>query len=169
MTSPATVAPSKTPLFDAHLRWKARMVEFGGWQMPVFYSSILEEHQAVRTSAGLFDISHMGEFVIEGPNAAARLNGLLTNDIAKLGVGEGQYTLMLNDRGGVIDDLIVYRTGEQRFFLVVNAAKIGEDWAWIERHLTQGSTVGNAVFFHKAIQSRTKHAVLVGGQLDHPA
>jgi aminomethyltransferase len=146
MTDPAVVTPLKTPLFDAHVRAKARMVEFGGWQMPVFYSSILEEHQAVRTGAGLFDISHMGEFLIEGPGAAARLNALLTNDVAKLAVGEGQYTLMLNERGGVIDDLLVYRIADQAFLMVVNAGKIGEDWEWVERHLT-GTDV---VFFNKS-------------------
>ena len=146
----STVAILKTPLFDAHLRWKARMVEFGGWQMPVFYTSILEEHQAVRTGAGLFDISHMGEFLIEGPGAATRLNGLLTNDIDKLSVGEGQYTLMLNERGGVIDDLIVYRIAAQAFLLVVNASKIGEDWEWIERHLTGPASVSDVLFFNKS-------------------
>lgn len=143
-------ATRKTPLFEAHLRWKARMVEFGGWQMPVFYSSILEEHQAVRTGAGLFDISHMGEFLVEGPGAAARLNALLTNDVAKLTVGEGQYTLMLNERGGVIDDLIVYRIADLAFLMVVNAAKIGEDWEWIERHLGRGNEVADVLFFNKS-------------------
>jgi aminomethyltransferase len=143
-------ASRKTPLFDAHLRWQARMVEFGGWQMPVFYSSILEEHQAVRTGAGLFDISHMGEFLVEGPAAAARLDALLTNDVAKLAVGEGQYTLMLNGQGGVIDDLILYRIADQAFLLVVNASKIGEDWQWIERHLAGGDEVGGVVFFNRS-------------------
>jgi len=111
------------------------MVEFGGWLMPVFYSSILDEHQAVRTAAGIFDISHMGEFMIEGPQAASFLNSLLTNDINRLRIGDGQYSLMLNEQGGVIDDLILYRADEEAFFLVVNASKIDEDRAWIEAHL----------------------------------
>ena len=108
------------------------MVEFGGWMMPVFYSSILDEHQAVRTAAGLFDISHMGEFWAEGPEAAVWLDTLLTNEVSKLGIGEGQYTFLLNEQGGVIDDLIVYRVGAQNFLLIVNAGKIAEDRAWIE-------------------------------------
>ncbi|MDE1171955.1 MAG: glycine cleavage system aminomethyltransferase GcvT [Verrucomicrobium sp.] len=127
-----------TPLHQAHLRRGARMVEFGGWEMPVFYSSILDEHQAVRTKAGLFDIAHMGEFRVAGPGAGAALDQLLTNDVAKLAVGEGQYTLLPNERGGVIDDLLVYRTGEEGYLLVVNAAKIEEDRTWIASHLPQG-------------------------------
>ncbi len=146
MASPVLAAephaePQKTPLFEAHLRHGARMVEFGGWQMPVFYSSILDEHQAVRTRAGLFDISHMGEFVVEGPDSGFWLNHSLTNDVAKLAIGEGQYTLMTNDRGGVIDDLLVYRTGPQAYFLVVNASKIAEDREWLVRRLARASGV----------------------------
>jgi aminomethyltransferase len=107
------------------------MVEFGGWSMPVQYTGILEEHQAVRQKAGLFDISHMGEFVVSGPQAARWLNALLTNDIDKLAVGQGQYTLMLNVEGGVIDDLIVYRIETEKFFLVVNASMIEADATWM--------------------------------------
>jgi aminomethyltransferase len=136
MSSPAPVsAPRRTALFAAHGRAKGRIVEFGGWSMPVFYSSILEEHQAVRTRAGLFDISHMGEFFVEGEDAAAWLNGLLTNDLSRLAVGEGQYTFLLNEAGGVIDDLIVYRVEAEAFLLVVNAAKIEEDLAWLAGRL----------------------------------
>lgn len=109
------------------------MVDFGGWQMPVQYSGIIDEHKAVREAAGVFDISHMGEFFFRGTGALDFLNGLLTNDVAKLGVGQGQYTLMLNEEGGVIDDLIVYRTAKLKYFLVVNASKIDEDRAWIEK------------------------------------
>ncbi len=99
--------------------------------MPVQYTSIIDEHSAVRTRCGIFDISHMGQFIVSGPTAAAWLNGLLTNNIAKLGIGQGQYTLMLNESGGVIDDLIAYRTGETEFFLVVNASMIEEDFCWM--------------------------------------
>lgn len=128
----------KTALFEAHRKLGARLVEFGGWHMPVQYTGIVDEHNAVRTAAGLFDISHMGEFVIKGSGALEFLNGLLTNDVAKLGVGQGQYTLMLNEQGGVIDDLIIYRTHETEFLLVVNAAKITEDHEWIKHKVPEG-------------------------------
>ncbi len=120
-----------SPLQAAHVALGARLVPFAGWNMPVQYTSIIDEHTAVRTRCGIFDISHMGQFIVSGPNAAAWLNELLTNDIAKLGVGQGQYTLMLNENGGVIDDLIAYRTGEAEFFLVVNASMIDEDFFWM--------------------------------------
>src|SRR5678815_5284061 len=99
----------RTPLFAVHQKAGARLVPFGGWEMPVQYSSIVDEHLAVRRAAGLFDISHMGEVRVTGAGAPDYLNRLLTNDIGKLPVGGGQYTLMCNERGGVIDDLYAYR------------------------------------------------------------
>jgi aminomethyltransferase len=120
-----------SPLEAAHVALGAKLVPFAGWNMPVQYTSIIDEHTAVRTACGIFDISHMGQFIVSGPTAAAWLNGLLTNDISKLGIGEGQYTLMLNENGGVIDDLIAYRSGETEFFLVVNASMIDEDFFWM--------------------------------------
>lgn len=102
--------------------------------MPVQYTSIMDEHHVVRTKAGIFDISHMGQFLVSGPGCAAWLNRLLTNNVDRLAPGQGQYTLMLNPRGGVIDDMIVYRTGEEDFLLVVNASMIEEDFAWIATH-----------------------------------
>ena len=102
--------------------------------MPVQYSSIISEHTAVRTQAGIFDISHMGQFLVSGPTAGSWLNGLLTNNLAKLLPGQGQYTLMLNESGGVIDDLIAYRTGESDYFLVVNASMIEQDFFWLAAH-----------------------------------
>jgi len=110
------------------------MVDFAGWEMPVQYTSILDEHRAVRESCGVFDISHMGEFFVRGPKASDWLDSLLTNRVPALDIGEAQYSLMLNERGGVIDDLIVYRTGEQEFLLIVNAAKIDEDFEWLKGH-----------------------------------
>src|SRR5438132_429655 len=98
------------------------MVPFGGWLMPVQYSGIIDEHQTVRTSVGLFDISHMGEFMVTGAGAAAWLNSVLTNNIDRLQPGQCQYTFLLNDHGGVIDDLIAYRLGPAEFLLVVNAS-----------------------------------------------
>jgi len=124
----------KTPLYDEHIRLGARIVPFGGWLMPVQYTGIVDEHQAVRNAVGMFDISHMGQFVISGNGARDWLNTMLTNNAAKLDVGQGQYTFLLNDNGGVIDDLIVYRIGDAKFLLVVNAAKVEEDFVWLEGH-----------------------------------
>jgi aminomethyltransferase len=132
-----------SPLEAAHLALGARLVSFAGWNMPVQYTSIIDEHTAVRTACGIFDISHMGQFIVSGIDAAAWLNGVLTNDITKLGIGQGQYTLMLNESGGVIDDLIAYRSGENDFFLVVNASMIDEDFAWMSARLTGDVTLRN--------------------------
>lgn len=124
--------PKRSPLHEAHLALHARMVPFAGWEMPVQYKGIVDEHKAVRERVGVFDISHMGQFLIEGPGAEAFLNRALTNNIRKLAAGQGQYTLLLNDQGGVIDDLIVYRLSDQVYFLVVNASKIDEDRAQLQ-------------------------------------
>ena len=134
----------KTPLHDEHARLGAKLVDFGGWSMPVQYSGILDEHHAVRTSLGVFDISHMGQFFAEGPGATAWLQRVLTNNIEKLDVGECQYTFLLTELGGVIDDLIVYRLGGERYLLVVNAAKIDEDFAWMHSRLDDGVAFENA-------------------------
>jgi aminomethyltransferase len=134
-------AEKRTPLYDEHVRLGARIIPFGGWLMPVQYSSIREEHEAVRNRAGVFDISHMGELIARGPGAGAWLNTMLTNNVERLEVGAGQYTFLLNDDAGVIDDLIVYRLEEEKFLLVVNAARIEEDFAWLQAHLPEpGST-----------------------------
>jgi glycine cleavage system T protein (aminomethyltransferase) len=127
-------APRKTPLYDEHVRLGAKMVPFAGWLMPVQYTSIVGEHQAVRNNVGIFDISHMGQLLAQGTAAGEWLNTMLTNNIEKLDVGTGQYTFLLNEKGGIIDDLIVYRVGEQKFLLVVNAARTQEDFAWLEKH-----------------------------------
>ena len=128
----------RTPLYDKHVAAGGRMVDFAGWEMPVQYTGILDEHRTVRENCGVFDISHMGEFFVTGPEAAAWLDSLLTNRAAKLAVGEAQYSLLLNEQGGVIDDLIVYRIGTESFLIVVNAAKIAEDAAWFEAHPREG-------------------------------
>jgi aminomethyltransferase len=137
----------RTPLFDAHQRLGGKLIEFGGWQMPVHYTSIMEEHLTVRKTAGLFDISHMGEIQVEGVGAARFLNAMLTNDIGKLQEGQGQYTLLCNERGGVIDDLYAYRLGSEDFLLIVNASRIQADATWLERHrpdFGKGFTLHNA-------------------------
>jgi aminomethyltransferase len=125
--------PKHTPLFEAHRRLGARLIDFGGWEMPVQYSGIVDEHLCVRRAAGIFDISHMGEVEISGAGANDFLNHLLTNDAARLAVGEGQYTLMCNPDGGVIDDLYLYRTGPETFLLIINASRVKDDVAWINR------------------------------------
>lgn len=125
----------RTPLFAAHQRLGGRLIEFGGWEMPVQYSSIVDEHLAVRRAGGIFDICHMGEVSVSGAGALAFLNHLLTNNVAKLAAGQGQYTLMCNERGGVIDDLYAYRVGEQDFLLIINASRIEADVAWMEQQL----------------------------------
>jgi aminomethyltransferase len=132
-------AEKRTPLYDEHVRLGAKIIPFGGWLMPVQYSSIMEEHQAVRKNVGVFDISHMGELVASGARASAWLDTMLTNNIAKLEVGAGQYTFLLNDDAGIIDDLIVYRIEDEKFLLVVNASRIDDDFAWLQSHLP-GST-----------------------------
>ncbi|HET9417947.1 MAG TPA: glycine cleavage system aminomethyltransferase GcvT [Chthoniobacterales bacterium] len=123
----------KTPLYDEHVRRGAKMMPFAGWLMPVQYTSIVEEHRAVRNDVGIFDISHMGQLTLEGSGAREWLNVMLTNNIEKLEVGTGQYTFLLNDGGGIIDDLIVYRTDDQKFLLVVNASRTDEDFVWLQK------------------------------------
>lgn len=132
-----------SPLEASHQALGARLVSFAGWNMPVQYTSIIDEHKAVRTKCGIFDISHMGQFIVTGPTAAAWLNSLFTNNIEKLETGQGQYTLMLNEKGGVIDDLIAYRSGENEFFLVVNASMIEEDFFWLASRQPADVTLRN--------------------------
>jgi aminomethyltransferase len=131
------IAPRKTPLYEEHVRLGAKMVPFAGWLMPVQYTGIMDEHQAVRNNVGMFDISHMGQLIAEGGSARVWLNTMLTNNVDKLDVGTGQYTFLLNERGGIIDDLIVYRIGEQKFLLVVNASRTEEDFVWLQNHLKE--------------------------------
>lgn len=124
----------RTPLFDLHLRAGARMVEFHGWEMPVQYSSILDEHRAVRTSVGMFDVSHMGEIEVSGPDSFTFLQHVLTNDLGRLRPGRALYTLMTDERGGTLDDLLVYQLDGERYWLVVNAANREADLAWLQDH-----------------------------------
>src|SRR6478752_7326720 len=123
----------RTPLFATHQKLGGKLIEFGGWEMPVQYTSIMDEHLTVRNAAGLFDISHMGEVLVQGPDAERFLNQTLTNDICKLATGQGQYTLMCNESGGAVDDLYVYRLQDQQYLLIINASRIDEDVAWMEK------------------------------------
>jgi aminomethyltransferase len=124
----------KTPLYQTHANLGAKLIEFGGWLMPVQYSGITDEHKAVRTKVGMFDISHMGEFEVSGAQALAFLQYVTTNDVAKLAEGQAHYTCMCNSDGGVIDDLIIYRLPD-KYYLVVNAANIEKDFRWLSQHL----------------------------------
>ncbi|HWD93363.1 MAG TPA: glycine cleavage system aminomethyltransferase GcvT [Verrucomicrobiae bacterium] len=127
----------QTCLFSTHQKLGGKLIEFGGWEMPVQYTSITDEHLAVRNAAGIFDISHMGEVTVSGAAAVEFLNHVLTNDIRKISPGEGQYTLMCNERGGTIDDLYVYCLSRGVYFLVVNASRTLADVAWLQKQLAQ--------------------------------
>lgn len=125
----------KTPLNEVHRSLGGKMVDFGGWDMPVQYpAGVIAEHMATREAAGLFDVSHMGEIWVEGPDAISFVNGLTTNDVAKLVDGQAHYSALTNEKGGVVDDLLVYRFGPERLLLVVNAGTTDKDWAWITSH-----------------------------------
>jgi len=127
-------APLKrTPLYHEHVAAGARMVPFGGWEMPVQYTGIIEEHRTVRNGVGLFDVSHMGEFEVEGPGALAALQHLTTNDVAALEVGQIQYSVFCYPTGTIVDDLTVYRVGDDRYMLTVNAGNIDKDWAHVTK------------------------------------
>jgi aminomethyltransferase len=130
-------AQKTTPLYHEHVRCGAKLVPFGGWLMPVQYSGIVDEHLAVRKNLGVFDISHMGQLIVTGEKARSWLNTMLTNNVERLDVGQGQYTFLLNQNGGIIDDLIAYRIGDAKFLLVVNASRTNEDFAWLNRYLKE--------------------------------
>jgi aminomethyltransferase len=143
MTTAADPAGKRTPLYDIHCRLGARMTQFGGWDMPVSYTSIIEEHRRVRTHAGLFDVSHMGEIDISGPQAEATVQHLTINDVRPLQVYQLQYSALCNEDGGIIDDLTVCRLAPDSFLLVVNASNIDKDFAWISQHLLPGAEARN--------------------------
>src|ERR1700757_3605424 len=130
------VALKRTPLYSLHRELGAKIVEFGGWEMPVQYSGILEEHRAVRERAGIFDVSHMGELEFKGPGALAALQSLTPNDISKLADGRCQYSAFLTERGTYVDDLLVYRRAADKYMLVVNASNTPKDFAWAKSHAT---------------------------------
>lgn len=139
-----TTHPKHTSLFDLHRAAGARMIEFGGWEMPVQYTGIVDEHRSVRTAAGLFDVSHMGEVEITGPGALESVQRLIPNDASRLAVGQGLYSPMCTPTGGIIDDLTVFRLGEQRFFFVVNAARTEEDFRWITEHTRNATAINRS-------------------------
>jgi aminomethyltransferase len=125
-------ATRKTPLYSQHIQLKAKIVNFGGWEMPISYEGVLAEHKTVRSAVGLFDVSHMGEIRVVGQEAALFLNSILVNNIDAIANNQGQYSALCNEQGGVIDDLIVYRLTNEEFFLCVNASNSDKDFSWIE-------------------------------------
>ncbi len=131
----------RTPLFQQHVDAGARLVPFAGWEMPVQYEGVIAEHKSVRTDAGVFDVSHMGELEVEGPRAPDYLQSMLSNDVAKLEPGDAQYTLLTNETGGIVDDLIVYRLDQHRYLLVVNAGNREAAFDWLKDHEVRGSDV----------------------------
>src|SRR3982751_1592136 len=129
----------RTPLYDRHVALGARMVPFAGWEMPVQYEGVIPEHRAVRRDAGAVDVSHMGEIDVEGPRVEELLQSLLSNDLGRLEDGQAQYTLLTNESGGIVDDLIVYRLSPFRFLLIVNAANREGDFEWMREREIAGS------------------------------
>ncbi|WP_208588632.1 glycine cleavage system aminomethyltransferase GcvT [Gracilibacillus suaedae] len=136
-------ALKRTPLFALYKSYGAKVIDFGGWALPVHFSSIIDEHHAVRTKAGLFDVSHMGEILIEGKNAESFVNYLMTNDITNMAINQAKYTAMCYEDGGTVDDLLVYKLDHQKFFLVVNAANTDKDFEWINKYATEDVLVTN--------------------------
>jgi aminomethyltransferase len=134
---------SRTPLHDRHVALGAKMVPFAGWEMPVQYDGVIAEHRAVRTDWGVFDVSHMGELEVEGPRAKELLQGLLSNDLDKIGPQQAQYSLLTNERGGILDDVIVYAIEPTRYLLVVNAANRESDFRWLKEREIRGSEVSD--------------------------
>ena len=131
----------RTALYEEHAKLGARMVPFAGWEMPVQYDGVIAEHRSVREDCGVFDVSHMGEVEVEGPRAHQLLQSLLSNDLERIGSGQAQYTLLTNDRGGIIDDLIAYKLDDFRYLLIVNAANSEGDFEWIKERELRGSDV----------------------------
>ena len=133
----------RTPLFDVYAKYGGKTIDFGGWELPVQFSSIKEEHEAVRTAAGLFDVSHMGEVEVKGVDSLAFLQRVVTNDVSTLKVGGAQYTAMCYENGGTVDDLLIYKRGEEDYLLVINASNIEKDYEWLASHVIGDATVVN--------------------------
>ena len=131
------------PLNDLHVKLGGKMVPFAGYNMPVRYSSDIEEHMTVRKGVGVFDVSHMGEFLLKGPNALDLIQRVTSNDASKLIDGQAQYSCLPNDKGGIVDDLIVYKIKDNDYMLVVNASNIDKDWEWISKFNTKGADMKN--------------------------
>lgn len=133
----------KTLLYDEHVKLGAKMVEFAGWMMPVSYASIIDEHRAVRENVGLFDVSHMGEFFVEGKDSLKFLNSLVPQDVSKLVDSKAVYCQLLNKDGGIIDDLIIYKLEDEKYFIILNASRINEDYEWMKQNVSNFDVVIN--------------------------
>lgn len=133
----------KTALYETHVSLGAKLIPFAGYEMPVRYSSDIEEHKCVREKVGIFDVSHMGEFLISGPQAESLIQKVSSNDASKLSIGQAQYSCLPNEKGGIVDDLLVYKMEDQAFMLVVNASNIEKDWDWISKHNDMGAEMKN--------------------------
>ena len=133
-----------TPFTETHIALGAKMHEFAGYNMPIEYSGIIDEHMTVVNGVGVFDVSHMGEFWVKGPNALAFIQSVTSNDASKLTIGKAQYTCFPNEKGGIVDDLLVYYYEPEKYMLVVNAANIDKDWEWCVSHNTVGAELENA-------------------------
>jgi aminomethyltransferase len=161
--------PKRTPLYDKHVTLGAKVIDFGGWAMPVNYpSGILEEHKTVRSSVGLFDVSHMGEVEFRGPRAAEAVQKLVTNDVAKLVDGKAMYTVACRPSGGIVDDLIVYRKKSDLFLIVVNAGNIEKDVGWFQEQTTACEVVNRSDEFALLAVQGPKAVALVQSLSDAP-
>ena len=133
----------KVALNEVHVSLGAKMVPFAGYNMPVRYSSDMDEHNAVRNAVGIFDVSHMGEFLVQGPGALDLIQRVTSNDASKLTPGKIQYSCFPNEQGGIVDDLLVYCMGDEDYMLVVNASNIDKDWEWVSKYNTGGVKLTN--------------------------
>jgi aminomethyltransferase len=159
----------RTPLYERHVAAGARMVPFAGFEMPVQYSGVIEEHRAVRADCGVFDVSHMGEIHVDGPTAQAFLQEMLSNDVDRLADGGAQYTLLTNERGGIVDDLIAYRLGHGSFLLVVNASNRAAVFAWLKEHEPRGTEVRDASDDYGLLAVQGPRSLARLGLIDGPA
>ncbi|MBC6308094.1 glycine cleavage system aminomethyltransferase GcvT [Listeria sp. FSL L7-1582] len=152
----------KTPIFPLYEKYGAKTIDFGGWDLPVQFSGIKAEHEAVRTAAGLFDVSHMGEVAVQGPESLAFLQKVLSNDISKLKIGKAQYNIMCYETGGVVDDLVVYMKADDDYLLVVNASNTEKDFEWLAKHASEGVKVTNvsADYGQLALQGPNAQTIL---------
>ena len=153
----------RTSLFEEHCKLSGRMVDFGGWELPVQYSGVMEEHRACREAAGLFDVSHMGEVHVEGAGAEAYLNFLVSNHVAKLNDLQAQYTVMCNRAGGIVDDLVIYRRARDRFLVVVNASNTDKDFSWMQEIATEFRATNPSLPFTITNQSAEYTQIAIQG------
>jgi aminomethyltransferase len=169
MSAPsAPAALRRTPLYDLHRELGAKLIDFGGWEMPVQYAGILEEHKAVRERVGLFDVSHMGEFDVTGPGALSCLQRLTPNDVGKLSDGRIHYSAFLTEKGTFVDDLLVYRRAPDSYMLVVNAGNTPKDFAWATSHADPGATFTDRSSDYALIAVQGPKAAALASRVAHP-